>query len=347
MLRIIDANLNRLGEGLRVLEEISRFILDDARISGQLKNLRHDLVTVSPTLKNRLLAARDSDGDVGREKAALSGSDRKHVADLVTANSRRAQESLRVLEESAKLPGMPPELRAREFERARFTLYEIERELTLRLARKDKVQKIAGVYAIIDAQALAGQSEAEAALKTISGGARVIQLRDKRRDKKELFPIAGELKRICDQNDVLFIINDHLDLALAIDAGGVHIGQSDLPLSLARDILPPDMIIGCSAHTVEQAVRAQEEGADYIGVGAIYASPTKSDAEVIGIDGLRKIRKAVSLPIVALGGINQNNVSEALEAGADSIAAISAILTGDIEKSTRELAAKITGRTTK
>jgi thiamine-phosphate pyrophosphorylase len=343
--RIIDANLDRLGEALRVLEDVARFMLDDAQLSEELKNIRHDLIPVDPSTKNKLLAARDTEGDVGRERAAISGSERQCVSDLVTANAKRAEESLRVLEEFAKLPEMPAELRGRRFEQARFTLYGIEKEITLRLARWDKRERITGLYIIVDDQTLAGRiSEVEAARQAIKGGARIIQLRDKRRSKGELVPIAQELRQICAQAEVLFLINDYVDLALATDADGVHLGQSDLPVCLARRVLPLDKIIGCSVRTVEQAQKAQDEGADYVGVGAIYPSPTKPDAGVIGIEGLRKIRDAISLPIVALGGIKTSNVNEVLEAGADSIAAISAVLSDDIEASTRRLAEKIAGR---
>ncbi|MDD5092960.1 MAG: thiamine phosphate synthase [Dehalococcoidia bacterium] len=344
MLRIVDANLNRLGEGLRVLEEIARFMLDDVKMSEKLKNMRHDLLVISPETHSRLLAARDSEGDVGRDIVVSSGSSREKVSDLVAANSKRAQEALRVLEEVVKLPEMPSDLAGREFEKARFSLYEIEKGLFLRLARHAMMEKLSGLYAIIDPQVLAGRvSEAEAARQVIEGGASVIQFRDKDRPRGELVPIARELKRICAQAQVLFIINDYVDLALAVDADGVHVGQTDLPLMVVRGILPLDKIIGCSANTVKQARKAEAEGADYLGVGAIYPTATKPDAGVVGLEGLRKIRAAVSLPIVALGGIDQNNAGEVIKSGADAVAAISAILKGDIEKSTRVLASKMAG----
>jgi len=140
-LRLIDANLDRLGEGLRVLEDVARFHLDDGPLSERLKNLRHEMVTVSPALKENLLASRNSESDVGRQRIA----------------AKRAQESLRVLEECAKLPEMPPELQKREFERARFDLYHIEKELSLKLSRKDTQAQIAGLHVIIDVQSMAGR----------------------------------------------------------------------------------------------------------------------------------------------------------------------------------------------
>jgi thiamine-phosphate pyrophosphorylase len=193
---------------------------------------------------------------------------------------------------------------------------------------------------IIDAQTLGERSEAEAARQVIQGGARVIQLRDKHRSKRELLPVARELKQICAETGVLFIVNDYVDLALATDADGVHLGQNDLPVHLAREIMSLDKIIGCSARTVELALKAEEEGADYIGVGSIYSSPTKPGAEVIGLGRLHQIKEAVSLPIVALGGINESNISEVIKAGADCVAVIDAVLNApDIRTATHRLAA--------
>ncbi|MDY6912413.1 MAG: thiamine phosphate synthase, partial [Chloroflexota bacterium] len=326
MLRLMDANLDRLSEGLRVLEDVSRFILDDIRTTEVLKRIRHDLTPTDPALKNKLLTARDSARDVGREGSGIAGTERHHIADLVTANARRAQQSLRVLEEFTKLPQTPDQLKERNFEQARYTLYEIERELTLNLTRYNSSGRIVGLYVIIDNQTLAGHSEIEAARQAIEGGAGVVQYRDKYRPRKESIPVARELKRICAETGVLFIVNDSIDIAMAIDADGVHIGQSDLPLSIAKDLLPPDRIIGCSVRTVEQAIQAQKEGADYLVVGDIYHTPTKQEAEAIGLERLSLIKDSVSLPIVAFGGINETNAGKVIKAGADSIAVISAIL---------------------
>jgi len=341
MLRLMDANLDRLSEGLRVLEDVSRFILGDARTTETLKRLRHELTATDPEFKSKLLIARDSKYDIGRE-SSVKGIERKHISDLVTANAKRAQEALRVLEEFTKLPDVPPQMAERNFEQARFTLYEIEKELTLMLSRQDKRDRINGLHVIIDAEKLTGWSVTEATQQVVNGGASVVQFRNKHANKRDLIAAASEMKDICAQADVLFIINDHIDVALAIDADGVHLGQNDIPVSLAREMLPPNRIIGCSTRTVEKAIQAQEEGADYLGVGAIYPSPTKSDAEVIGPEKLREIRNATALPVVAIGGINESNVREAIEHGAGCLAVISAVLdTEDIEAATHRLAAKI------
>lgn len=340
----MDANLDRLSEGLRVLEDAARFILDDTRTTETLKRMRHELTSTEPDLKRRLLAARDTAEDIGRQ-SPVTGIERTRLADLVTANARRAQESLRVLEECAKLPQAPSEIARRDFEAARFALYEIERELTLRLSRQDKVERLEGLYVIIDSPSLSGVSEVEAVRRVIRGGARAIQFRDKQRPVREFLAIAGELRDICHQAGILFIINDNVEAALATESDGVHLGPDDLPVSLAREMLPPDMLVGCSARTVERALKAQAEGADYIGVGAMYPSPTRKDAEIIGPERLREIKRAASLPVIAIGGITAENIGEVLDHGADCVAVISAVLKADdMETATRRLAEAISKR---
>lgn len=344
MLRLMDANLDRLGEGLRVLEDSARFVLGDIQITETLKRMRHELTSTDPVFRSKLLASRNSEGDVGREKAVAT-IPRTQLVDLVAANARRTQESLRVLEEYAKLPQIPVEIAERNFEQARFALYEIEKELTLKLIRHDKRERISGLYVIIDRQFLAGRSEVEATRQVIQGGARVIQLRDKLRNKRDIIAVAHELKQVCIEANVLFIMNDHMDVAVAVDADGVHLGVNDLPVPMAREMMSLEKIIGCTVRTVEQAIKAQEDGVDYIGVGAIYPSSTKADAEVVGLERLHEIKRKVSMPIVAIGGINETNVNPVIETGADSVAVISAVLsTDDMLASTHQLVAKFSLR---
>ena len=146
------------------------------------------------------------------------------------------------------------------------------------------------------------------------------------------------MKNVCAESSVLFIINDYLDVALASDADGLHVGQEDLPLPDARRLLPTDKIVGCSAATVDEAVLAQEQGADYIGVGSIYPSPSKPGTRYAGLDTLRQVKDRVSIPIVAIGGINKDNVADVLEAGADGVALISAVLgASDVKQACRQL----------
>jgi len=333
--RIIDANLNRIGEGLRLLEELARMILNDVNLTQQLKTMRHRILETDQRFNQRLIQARDSEGDVGINLEAPPKKERE-LPDILVANSRRVQESLRTIEELAKIPqtGLDTE----KFKKARFDLYTIERNLLSRLLRQDKIKRLSGLYVIVDTQALLKRRHIDVAKAAIAGGARVIQLRDKMSTKKELLPITEQLKALCAAHDVLFIINDHLDLLLAVDADGLHLGQDDLPIKTTRRLLPVDKILGISTRTVDGAVAAQAEGADYIAVGAMYPTPSKAAAQVVGVERLKQVRKAVALPLVAIGGINQENTAAVMAAGADSIALIRAVVQAEApEKAAREI----------
>ena len=341
-LRIIDANINRAGEGLRFLEEIVRFVLDDATLSQQLKNMRHETLRVDSALHQNMLQFRNSEGDVGVNAEVPADDKQREMSTAVTANARRVEESLRVLEELAKVPDI--QLNPEKLEHARFQIYTIEKNLVSRLLRRDKIQNLTGLYLILDTEALKGRSHIEVTGQAIRGGAKVIQLRDKVSHKKELLPVAKELKKLCAAHNVLFIINDHLDLTLAVNADGLHVGQEDLPLIEARKLLPVDKILGGSARTADQAVLAQSSGADYIGVGSMYPTTSKDDTEVVGVERLRQIKQAVTVPLVAIGGINKDNVAQVKAAAADAAAVISAVLgVADIEKAAREIVNKIRG----
>ena len=333
--------MNRIGEGLRLLEDVARLLLNDAALTEQLKAMRHRLITGDLPFNQQLLNKRNSEGDVGVD-IEIPEEKQRELPLLVVANSRRVQESLRTIEELAKTPELAARLDSERFKQARFELYSIERKLLSRLLRQDKIKHISGLYAIIDTQALKGRSHIEVASEIIRGGARTIQLRDKLSSKKELLPIAQQLEKLCAEHNVLFIINDYLDLALAADADGLHLGQDDLPTRVARKLLPIDKILGCSTTTAEQAVAAEADGADYIAIGSIYPSPSKEEAEVVGLERLRQVREAVSLPLVAIGGISKDNAAEVIAAGASSVAVISAILQAEsAEEATRQIATKL------
>jgi thiamine-phosphate pyrophosphorylase len=335
LFRVIDENMNRLGEGLRVLEDIARMILNDTKLTQTLKTIRHELIRQDLTFNRQLLESRDSVKDVGTNIAVSGETGTRELSEILIANSRRVQESLRVLEEMAKAPGIS--LNSDKYKQARFDFYTIEKEIFFRLSRRDKAQKLHGLYVIIDTKSLKGHSPLEASQAVIKGGARVVQLRDKTSKKNDLLTIARKLRDLCSANNVLFIINDYLDITLACDADGLHIGQEDLPVAEARKLLPLDKIIGCSATSLEEAVRAEADGADYIGFGSIYPTETK-EIKVAGIETLQKVRQTVKIPLVAIGGINRSNIKETVSAGADAAAVISAVLQADnIESATREL----------
>jgi thiamine-phosphate pyrophosphorylase len=346
LLRMIDANLNRSSEGLRVLEDVARFLLNDAELSQRLKDIRHALARETKSLSVGLLSKRDSEHDVGARMGAGYEPETKQslqdLSGLVTANAKRVEESLRVVEELAKLPEISSTLNSASFEQTRFALYTLERDLISRISRRDKIKRMLGLYVILDKQFLVDRDELDIAGQIIEGGARVIQLRDKQSKKGELLLVAQKLKELCSQADVLFIINDYLDLAMAVDADGLHVGQEDLPLSVIRRELPVDKIVGCSVTTLSQATKAQAEGADYIAVGSIFPTTTKKGATVVGVDMLKELKRTVSIPLVAIGGINQNNIGEVVSAGADAIAVISAVLgEKDVRGAVQKLTAKM------
>jgi thiamine-phosphate pyrophosphorylase len=346
-LRMIDANLNRSSEGLRVLEDVARFLINDAELYQLLRTLRHDLARETESLSVGLLSQRDAGHDVGhlssREKELnMKTTSLQDLLDLVKANAKRVEESLRVVEELAKLPEISSVLNSASFEQARFALYTLERDLISRILRRDKIERISGLYVILDRQFLAGKDELDIAGQIIDGGAKVIQLRDKQSKRGELLLVAQKLRELCSQADVLFIINDYLDLAMAADADGLHIGQEDLPLPVVRRELPIDKVVGCSVTTLSQATKAQTEGADYIAVGSIFPTTTKKEAIVVGVDILKELKRTASIPLVAIGGINQNNVGEVVAAGADAVAMISAVLgEKDVRGAVQKLVAKM------
>ena len=340
ILRIIDANLNRTGEGLRVLEEFARLSLNDEFISQKLKNLRHKVLQTGLEQQKILLNARDAAGDVGSVMDVPGESKTKSGApEIIIANARRVQESLRVLEELAKTPDSG--LDSEAFRQGRFELYSIEKELLGRISRQDSVKKIAGLYVVIDTEWLKGRSPGDLTLRAIEGGAQVIQLRCKNGEAGNFLKIAMELKEVCASSSIPFIINDRLEVALACKADGLHIGQEDLPAKEARKLIPIDMLLGVSVKTAAQAKAATTDGADYLGVGAVFATATK-DSIAIGLNGLKLVKEATALPLVAIGGINRENIQSIIKAGAVSAAVISAVLgADDVEKAAAALVKEI------
>ncbi len=341
-LRIIDENLNRAGEGLRVIEDIARMILNNRDISARLKTLRHGLVRTSPSLQEALIESRDSVTDVGQDTDVAGEVVAKDMSSVLIANTRRVQESFRVLEEMVKVAETNFEIKSDMFRQARFELYSLEQELFFLLSRQEKLKLLTGLYVVVDGQWLYGRSHLDITRMAIKGGARTIQLREKSMMKKDLIPLAIEIREICSENSVLFIMNDFLDVTLASDADGLHVGQEDLPVSSARRLLRRGQLLGCSVSTVKEARAAQANGADYLGVGAMFPTSSKTGISIIGLDRLREIKNAVSIPLVAIGGITADNVSEVIAVGAVAAAVISAVARAPSpEKSAREIVERI------
>lgn len=199
------------------------------------------------------------------------------------------------------------------------------------------------LYIITDQRISHGKTHFEVAEAVLAGGATVLQFRDKEMDETEAIAVCRNINKLTKKKGIPFIINDRIEVAKVIGADGVHLGQKDAPFDFARKILGKDKIIGISVETVEQAIRATEGGADYLGVGPIYSTATKVDAgEPLGLARIREIKKAVNLPVVAIGGINENNLEEVLKVGADGVAIISAVVGApDITQACRKLKNKI------
>ncbi len=194
------------------------------------------------------------------------------------------------------------------------------------------------LYLVTDRELMSTQTLEEAVESAIEGGCTIVQLREKSASSLEFYQNAIKVKAVTDKYKIPLIINDRVDIALAIDAAGIHVGQSDLPAEVVRRIIGKDKIVGVSANTAEDAIKAVNTGADYIGVGALYSTSTKADADVISKEQLLAVRKAVNVPIVGIGGINYKNAGELAAAGIDGIAAVSAIIAQeDIRKAAEKL----------
>lgn len=194
------------------------------------------------------------------------------------------------------------------------------------------------LYAVTDRHWLNGETLYSQVEKVLKGGATFIQLREKNLDEEHFMEEAKEIQELCRKYHVPFIINDNVELTAAIDADGVHVGQRDMEAGDVRAKLGPDKIIGVSAQTVQQAVEAEKRGADYLGVGAVFPTGTKEDAVEVGKEVLKEICEAVSIPVVAIGGVGAHNVEELVGSGISGIAVISALFAQpDIEQATKDL----------
>ena len=211
------------------------------------------------------------------------------------------------------------------------------KEKTEHMCKKMKKEDLL-LYAVTDRHWLNGETLYSQVEKTLEGGTTFVQLREKELDEAHFLKEAKEIKELCARYRVPFVINDNVDIALAIDADGVHVGQSDMEALDVRKRLGPDKIIGVSAQNVQQALLAQKHGADYLGVGAVFPTGSKDDAEDVSFETLKAICQAVDIPVIAIGGITKENVSELKGSGICGIAVISAIFAQkDIKAATKEL----------
>ncbi|WP_173472595.1 thiamine phosphate synthase [Eubacterium ruminantium] len=191
---------------------------------------------------------------------------------------------------------------------------------------KEEIRRAMLLYAVTDRYWLKeGETLYEKTEEAIRGGATFVQLREKKAGKDEIISLGKGLKELCGRYKVPFILDDDIELTLLLDADGIHVGQNDRPAAEVRKLIGPDRILGVSAHSVEEALRAEKDGADYLGVGAAFATGTKKDASPLSHDTLQAICEAVNIPVVAIGGITEENVSELAGRGVSGVAVVSAI----------------------
>ncbi len=330
--RIIDANANRAREALRVMEDAARFVLDDRVLCEAIKRARHDLAGAVRSLPGgggSELAWRDTPGDVGTSVSTASEMKRAGVREVVIAAGKRLSEALRSIEEYAKTLGAAGVAVA--VEQLRYRAYDLEQRLTLAFGTGRARQ---WRLCVIVTEALCAHHPWDVVVKqVIEGGADCIQLREKTLESRELLERARRLVEIAHSNDVSVIVNDRVDIALLAGADGVHVGQRDLSVKEVRRVAGFDLLVGVSTTTIEQARAALRDGADYCGVGPVFATATKAspggrtDGSVAGLGYVREYagHEPALLPYVAIGGISPGNVGEVRAAGAVGVAVSSAV----------------------
>ncbi len=329
--RILDANVNRAAEGIRVVEDICRFNFEDEKLTKKLRDIRHLVRKNLKNIDHHLLRNRDSSHDIGKKITRQSKIDKKNnTAQIITANFKRALEAIRVIEEISKTVDGMYEI-GKEYEDIRYKLYYLEKEV---LSRKKSISE--GIYGITLEKFSNGRSNIEVVTEMIKAGIKTIQYREKDKSFKQMFDEAKIIREMTKKAGVTLIVNDHIELALMIEADGVHVGQDDWPVKKVRELVGDDMIIGLSTHSKEQALEAIKLGVDYIGVGPIYDTNTK-DYATVGIEYLEFVAKNIDIPFVAIGGIKEHNIQEVLKAGAKTVALVTEIteakdIVGKVEK---------------
>lgn len=312
--RILDANLDRAREGLRVVEEWCRFGCQNGLLTVECKQLRQELARWHSV---ELRLARNTPEDPGTPLTHPQEEHRLDIQAVLQANLSRVQEALRVLEEYGKL--YRPEM-ALACKQIRYQVYSLESSLLVghnaqRLLRSPLYLVTATVDNLFEV--------VEASLQ---GGLTLVQYRDKSADDTVRLQTAQKLRELCDQYNALFMVNDRVDIALAVNADGVHLGQQDIPVALARQILGPQRLVGRSTTNPAEMAQAIAEGADYIGVGPVYETPTKAGKASAGLEYIRYAVENASVPWYAIGGIDADNLPEVLAAGAQRVAVVRAVM---------------------
>ena len=318
LLRILDAAANRCLEGLRVAEDVVRFRWNDEHLTRRLKNCRHavanGLLQTGFSWPDRV-TCRDTLGDVGTEIRTAAESTRDSLDSIVTANLHRAQEALRTLAEVAK--SIAPAA-ANVFEQARYELYTLEKSITVTLDSLRQLAK-AQLYVLVGG---AGSNDelANHVRQLVDHGVDLIQVRDQALCDQELLQRAQLVRELTSDSATRCIVNDRPDIAMAVRADGVHLGQDDLPVQVARKIVGPRALIGVSTHNLEQARQAVLAGANYLGIGPTFPSSTKTFFDFPGLPLLASVAAEIRLPAFAIGGIDATNIQRVVEQGVFRVA---------------------------
>jgi thiamine-phosphate pyrophosphorylase len=334
--RVMDAAANRAREGLRVVEDYVRFVLDDAHLTRLLKEARHALTsTLGRFSATDRLAARETQADVGTRVTTPTEQHRASVGDVLAANFARLQEALRSLEEFGKVLDAEA---AAEFERLRYRTYTLQRAVETTRGSLSRLGH-ARLYVLLDGRPTM-EDFLQLAREVTAAGVDVVQLRDKHLDDRRLLERARALAEIARAAGCLFILNDRPDLAVLAGADGVHVGQEELSVKDARSIVGPRRLVGVSTHSIEQARQAVLDGADYLGAGPTFPSGTKQFESFPGLDYLREVACEIRLPAFAIGGITAENLPQVLQTGIGRVAVSGAVAAAaDPVQAVRELRA--------
>jgi len=321
LLRMIDAAVNRAGEGLRVAEDYVRFVLDDPHLTRLAKALRHNFAdVVAMVAATDRHTARDTQADVGTSISTPSEQTRTDTWAVCVASLKRAQQSLRSLEEYGKLSDAKF---ATEIGLIRYRLYTLEKAIDTERTSRERLE---GVRLCVLVDGRESMSAFETLVKSlVEAGAGMIQLRDKQLNDRELAGRARRMHDIIRDTSTLAIVNDRPDIAVAAHVDGVHLGQEDLSVKDARTIVGTRMLVGVSTHSVEQARAAALEGANYLGLGPTFPSRTKSFEKLAGLDVLKAVAGEIRLPTFAIGGIDTDNLHDVISAGASRVAVSAAV----------------------
>lgn len=334
--RILDACLNRGREGLRVLEDYARFVLNGERSSRTLKEIRHELTEAEQLLfrgaRHRgvrtLLSARDTMQDVGTKITVDHEEKRESLQDLVTANCRRVQESLRSLEEFGKLVSLEFASRMKQL---RYRSYSLEQDLiastnSVTVPNRTHTSRLenARVYVLIT-EATCQLPWRVVVEQALVGGANILQLREKTLNDRELLSRCRWIRDACEAHGAIFIVNDRPELAILSGAHGTHVGQSEIPITDVRKLPGAEQLIGVSTHAPQQLLQAFQEGADYVGVGPVFPSGTKTFQQFPGLDYVRRAAELATGPWFPIGGITLAQIPELCQAGARRVAVTAAV----------------------